>query len=211
MATKAWIENEYVFVTTDVSVAPSDAIDVPDGTTPFDLVIDNGVLRLKTDTEKLVQLKQQKLKELDSLTTEYITTYYPLTKQNSDSADVAYWQNYLLMYGIDPVKSRQTLAYTIVSFFDQGWSFEQCVQFFLSQFPDPNPTKEPGGPIYWGYAVEQIIKSGIRMEWLKRVKEKCRQYISEVNNATSITELQNIVFDYSNLPFPNLPTLFKLL
>ena len=64
MATKAWIENEYVFVTTDVSVAPSDAIDVPDGITPQDLVIDNGVLRLKTEQEKLQDLKQRKLQEL---------------------------------------------------------------------------------------------------------------------------------------------------
>ena len=208
---KAWTENGVVFVTTDVSIAPLDAIDVPDGTSPSDLVIDNGVLRLKTETEKLLELKQQKLNELDSLTTQYITSHYPLTKQNSDNSDATYWQNYLLMYGIDPVKSRQTIAYAVISFFEQGWSFEQCVQFFLSQFPDPNPTKDPGGPIYWNYAVEQILKSGIRMEWLKRVKEKCRHYVTQINNATSITELQNIVFDYSNLPFPNLPSLFELL
>lgn len=61
---KAWIENNQIYVTVDVIIAPKDAIDVPDETLPQDLIIDNGVLRLKTEEEKLAELKQEKLKQL---------------------------------------------------------------------------------------------------------------------------------------------------
>lgn len=61
---KAWIENGNIFVAPDQSVAPPDAIEVPEGTTPQDLKIVDGRLTLKTDEEKLQELKKQKLQEL---------------------------------------------------------------------------------------------------------------------------------------------------
>ena len=50
---KAWIENNQIYVTVDATIAPANAIDVPDGVLQQDLVVDNGVLRLKTNAEKL--------------------------------------------------------------------------------------------------------------------------------------------------------------
>ena len=60
----AWVENGNIFVAYSQEVVPQGAIEVPDGILPQDLVIDNGVLRLKTFEEKLNDLKQEKLNQL---------------------------------------------------------------------------------------------------------------------------------------------------
>lgn len=51
---KAFYENGNIFCTTDATLVPRNAltIDVPDGTSPFDIVFDGHVLRLKTEREK---------------------------------------------------------------------------------------------------------------------------------------------------------------
>jgi hypothetical protein len=59
-----WVENGNIFVAYSQEVVPQGAIEVPDGILPQDLVIDNGVLRLKTFEEKLNDLKQEKLNQL---------------------------------------------------------------------------------------------------------------------------------------------------
>ncbi len=62
----AWIENGNIFVAYSPEVVFQNAIEVPDDVLPQDLVIDNGVLRLKTVGEKLNDLKQEKLTQLKS-------------------------------------------------------------------------------------------------------------------------------------------------
>ena len=60
---KAFIENGNIFIQ-DVLI-PKDAvtIDVPDNTTIDDLIIDNGVLRLKTEIEKEADRKRKETEE----------------------------------------------------------------------------------------------------------------------------------------------------
>ncbi len=60
----AWFEGENIFVAYSKDVVPENAVEVPDDITPQDLVIEGGQLRLKTDEEKLDEIKQYKLQEL---------------------------------------------------------------------------------------------------------------------------------------------------
>ena len=60
----AWIENNTIYVAYSRDVVPADAIEFEGNITTEDLIVDNGVLRLKTEQEKLQDLKQRKLQEL---------------------------------------------------------------------------------------------------------------------------------------------------
>lgn len=63
----AWVENGNIFVAYSQEVVPQGVavIEVPDNATPSDLAIDEtGQLRLKTEQEKLADLKQEKLQQL---------------------------------------------------------------------------------------------------------------------------------------------------
>ncbi len=60
----AWFEGQNIFVAYSKEVAPENAIEVPDSITPQDLVVENGQLRLKTEQERLNEIKQYKLQEL---------------------------------------------------------------------------------------------------------------------------------------------------
>ncbi len=60
----AWFEGQNIFVAYSKDVVPENAIEVSDDITPQDLVIENGQLRLKTEEERLNELKQRKLQDL---------------------------------------------------------------------------------------------------------------------------------------------------
>jgi len=59
----AWIENGNIFVAYSKDVAPTDAIEVPEGTLPQDVIFENNILRLKTEAEKEEDRKVQELEE----------------------------------------------------------------------------------------------------------------------------------------------------
>lgn len=164
---------------------------------------DDGTLSIRDESEVLSIYKNNKLTVLYEYTTSYIKTYYPLEKQASDQVDTQYWQNYLLMYGIDPVVSRQTIAYCVLQFYDGGWSFEVALNVFLPRHPNP------GNVTYWEFAVEQLLKSSIRLEWVKRVKDQFRQLLSILDNTTSLNDIKSLTFEI-NVPFPYLPTIYSL-
>jgi len=55
----AWIENGIIFISNLEDIVPKDiAIEVPDGTLPQDLTIENGNIVFKTETQKLAESKQ---------------------------------------------------------------------------------------------------------------------------------------------------------
>lgn len=62
----AYVENGFIFIapTKDIVPANVEVLEVDDTITPFDLKIENGRLMLKTEEEKLQELKQRKLFEL---------------------------------------------------------------------------------------------------------------------------------------------------
>lgn len=62
---RAFVENGNIFCADNETLVPRNAltIDVPDGTSPFDIVFDGHVLRLKTEAEKEADRKQQEKQE----------------------------------------------------------------------------------------------------------------------------------------------------
>lgn len=53
---KVWIENGNIFMTDDETVAPENAVDVPDNVTIQDLKVVDGTIQLKTEEEKKNEL-----------------------------------------------------------------------------------------------------------------------------------------------------------
>lgn len=64
MGKRAWIENGNIFITEDDTLILQDYIEVPEETTLQDLKIVDGRLVLKTEEEKLEELKQEQLQKL---------------------------------------------------------------------------------------------------------------------------------------------------
>ena len=80
MKVYAWIENKQLFTTEDKNLVPSDAIEFE--VENFDDVVYDGTqIRLKTQDEKLQELKAQKLSELKTYVASLLTqTDYVITK-----------------------------------------------------------------------------------------------------------------------------------
>jgi len=80
MKVYAWVENGQLFTTDDKNLAPSDAIEFE--VESFDELIWNGIqIRLKTQDEKLQELKTQKLSELKTYVASLLAqTDYVITK-----------------------------------------------------------------------------------------------------------------------------------
>jgi len=76
---KAWIENNNIFLSEDDSIAPSNAIEVPDGTQISDLKIGNGQIVFKTQEEKeqeqLELDKKRLLQQLFQISQKFLSKY----------------------------------------------------------------------------------------------------------------------------------------
>jgi hypothetical protein len=86
---KAWIENNNIFLSEDDSIAPSNAIEVPDGTQISDLKIENGQIVFKTQREKeqeqIAIEKSKLLNEIFDLSKKFLSKY--------PEAESKGWQN----------------------------------------------------------------------------------------------------------------------
>lgn len=100
---KAWIENNNIFLSEDETVAPSNAIEVPDGTQIADLKIENGQIVVKTQEEKEQEIilkvakekkniVKEKIKEIENA----ILSKYPQSEITSWSFKVIEAQKILL-------------------------------------------------------------------------------------------------------------------
>jgi uncharacterized protein YdcH (DUF465 family) len=89
----AWVENGQLFTTEDKNLAPSDAIEF-EIESLNDLTYDGSQIRLKTQDEKLQELKTQKLSELKTYVasllaqTDYIITKIAEAQIQNDTAEV---------------------------------------------------------------------------------------------------------------------------
>ena len=89
----AWVENAHLFTSEDENLAPSDAIEF-DVESPDDVIYDGTQIRLKTQDEKLQELKAQKLSELKTYiasllaSTDYIITKIAEAQIQNDTAKV---------------------------------------------------------------------------------------------------------------------------
>jgi len=89
----AWVENGQLFTTEDENLAPSKAIEF-EVENPNDIVYDGSQIRLKTQDEKLQELKAQKLSELKTyvagllVQTDYVITKIAEAQIQNDTAEV---------------------------------------------------------------------------------------------------------------------------
>ena len=89
----AWAENEKFFATEDKNLAPSKAIEF-EVESPDDLTYDGSQIRLKTQNEKLQELKAQKLSKLKTYVaslfaqTDYIITKIAEAQIQNNTAEI---------------------------------------------------------------------------------------------------------------------------
>lgn len=185
---KAWFENNNIFVTTDVTMAPQTAIDIPDTTTPQDLVIDGNTLRLKTTAEKLAEKKQHLLQSLPQLTQDYILKYYPTIKQQSDATDRENAEGYLTLQNIDTSVLRKDIAELVIEHYP---NYSVALSAIKQKYTSDNA--------YVNYWLEQVTKIGFRTYFVFLVKQEYSVFLQVISNAKTQDELPVITF---TTPFP---------
>ncbi len=171
----AWYENGNIFVAYSKDVAPDTAIEVDDTVTPSDLVIDNGTLRLKTEEEKLQELKQQLLQKLPTEVSSYIYKYYPQIKQQSDISDKENGESYLAYAGLDITQLRKDITAIVLRNYP---NYEAGLQLLLQKYS----SKDNEMINYW---LNQLLKIGYRNYFVLLVKQEYSRIAQSISSATS--------------------------
>jgi len=98
---------------------------------------------------------------------EYIYTYYPQSKQNSDLADKIFYENILKVKYPDKITFYEQVLVNKVNEFFEGKTLEELIQEF------PEESKE---------SFLQLLKLGIRVTWVQKCKKELFEAISEKRN-----------------------------
>jgi len=176
----AWIENGNIFVSDSDDVVPKDiAIEVPDGTLPQDLTIENGSIIFKTEAQKLAEIKADLIKLLQNRVTRYITTYYPDSKQRSDVSDKEIGEAYLAYKQINIIQLRADIASQVLAHYPD---FNTALNNILTVY---DSTQDP----YINYWLTQLMKVAFRQYFVYRVKQQYYQMKQNIENATSKNDL----------------------
>jgi len=180
----AWIDKNGLICATDRrDLLPEDVdyVEFPDldFIDAYKLTMIDGQIVLKSDSEVLQELKQQKIAEASQLVKEYILRYYPDEKQKSDLADREYFSAYLLMinqnYTFEEIyKTTSMLALQI-------YRGQITLDEAINQFPE-NEQK----------AWEQLIKIGLRVSFVQDVKIEYANFVNRIQNAKTVEEVENI-------------------
>jgi len=146
-----------------------------------------------------LKLKENLLNQLNRITTQYIERNYPPIKQKSDIADKDYYENYIRMKNIDEIQFRQLLAQSVLAIYDSNSDFNTELNNIYSalNISEDDTTLK--------FAIEQLLKVAVRIEFVQRVKAIYRSIKKKIENATTIDELNSI--ELTNIQFPELPTL----
>jgi len=184
----AWIDKNGLICATDRrDLIPEDVsyVEFPDldFTDAHKLTVIDGQIVLKSDSEVLQELKQQKIAEASQLAKEYILQHYPDDKQKSDLADREYYSAYLVT-----VNQNYTFeeVYRIVSMLAvQVYRGQMTLDQAISQLPE-NERK----------AWEQLIKIGLRVMFVQNVKNEFANFVEQIQNAKTVEELRNIQVIY---------------
>lgn len=142
-------------------------------------------------------IKQIKLRELSNKTNEYIQQNYSIQKQNSDIVDIHIWTNYLYVNGLSQADLLNSIFTSVHSFYS-GNKLDKILQQLGSSLNNQNNLS------YWDLALEQILKSYIRIEWVNKVKERYRLYKKHIITTKDIDNVENTTFNFSDLVFPKI-------
>jgi hypothetical protein len=157
---------------------------------PSDIILDNGVIRVKTDAEKLAEAKQKAINNLYQKATAYILQNYSDVKQRSDVSDKENGESYLVYKGIDTNAVRKDITSLILSTSD----FQSALDTLNKKYNTSNDQMTA----YW---LSQILKIAYRQYFVFQVKQECASYIQQIQQATSLP-LPSFEF---KTPFPSLP------
>jgi hypothetical protein len=176
----AWIENGNIFVSDSEYLVPKDiAIEVPDGTLPQDLTIENGNIVFKTEAQRLAESKADLIKLLQNRATAYITTYYPDSKQRSDVSDKEIGETYLVYKQINITQLRADIASQVLTHYPD---FNTALNNILTIY---GSTQDP----YINYWLTQLMKVAFRQYFVHRVKQQYYQMKQNIEDATSKNDL----------------------
>jgi hypothetical protein len=185
----AWVENEHLFTTEDENLALSDAIEF-ELQNIDDLIYDGTQIRLKTQDEKLQEVKQKAINDLSQKITAYILKYYPDIKQMSDNTDKENGESYLAYLGLDTMSIRKDITSLILSNSD----FQTALNTLNQKYNSNNDNMVS----YW---FSQLLKVAYRKFFVFKVKQEYSNYLQQIQQATSLP-LPNFEF---KTPFPQLP------
>ncbi len=135
-------------------------------------------------------LKNNTILQLQNQTISYILSFYSTVKQNSDLFDLQYFSNEFLVYQ-NNINSNE-LHLFIKTNTENIYNGYETLSNLISQYPD-NLSE----------IIKQIFNSSIRIYWLENVKSIFNVYLNELQNTTTIDEINNINLNQINYPpFP---------
>jgi vacuolar-type H+-ATPase subunit I/STV1 len=158
--------------------------------TPDDIVLDNGVIRVKTADEKLQEAKQKAINELSQKATAYILQYYSDIKQRSDVSDKENAESYIAYRGLDTSSIRKDITSLVLSNTD----FQTALNTLNQKYNSNNDQMIS----YW---LSQVLKVAYRQYFVFLVKQEYALYLQQIQQATS---LPLPTFNFKT-PFPSLP------
>lgn len=177
MIVYAWIENNKLFYTDKKDLAPDNATEF-DISSYDDLVLDNGVIRKKTDADRLSVIKKQMISFLELSTKAYIYNRYREAKQISDLIDKENAENYLINKGIDIHSLKQDILNQIIS----GSNFKDAFNTLSQKYSTVDA--------YW---LKQLLKAEYRINFIAQVKQEYEALKQVILNATTLP-LPDITF-----------------
>lgn len=121
---------------------------------------DTGNWRAMTEEEIKEQKEKERIQELSDACKNYILSFYPAIKQQSDIADKVYFETVLKAVGISNLEA--DIIKRVEDFYN-GKTLDEVI----SDVADEN--KE---------AYLQLIKVGVRVNWVQRCKEVLRDAIA---------------------------------
>jgi hypothetical protein len=170
MKVYAWIENDKLFYTVKKDLAPNNAVEFNINFYD-DLILDNGVIRKKTDEDRLKSVKQQMLNFLSLSTKAYIYNKYPEEKQRSDLLDKENAERFLAHNGVDI----QSVKHDITNFLLSGTNFTDALNTLTKKYITADA--------YW---LKQLLKAEYRLHFIAQVKQEYEAIKQIILNATSL-------------------------
>jgi len=209
----AWLENGILKVSARRDYAPAHVIEL-EAFSLEDVVYEKGIIRLKTEREKLSEEKIRKKQDIESIIKAYIEQTYPEIKQRSDVADKEFYGSWLITNVIDV---NGNPAYTTDSLYKKAFIYGQQIWFGsktltqilqelqANELSNLNPAGTYGGTRQsWEkeflFAWEQLIKISVRVAFVQACKVIYRRLKTQIEQAQSLQELDKIQIPPSNMP-----------
>lgn len=158
--------------------------------TPDDVILDNGVIRVKTTEEKLSEAKQKAIQNLYTQAYTYTFRYYNDMLLRADLINREVGENYLIYKGIDTNAFRKDVSALILNNTDYQTAVSNLNKMY-------NPNNEP----MISFWVSELLKIAYRHYFAYLVSREYTSFIQQIQQASSLP-LPNFEF---KTPYPQLP------